>query len=166
MIGNPTPDYTYGFNINLAYKGIDLTVDMMGVYGNELYRNWGNASTYAQLNYRKDHLNRWNGERTSNWEPILDPSRAVNNLASSYFIEDGSYFRIRNVQLGYSFNKSLLNKMHLKSLRIYANIQNLKTWHKNSGYTPEIGGSALAFGIDGGGYPMPAVYTFGVNLSF
>lgn len=166
MIGNPTPDFTYGFNINFSYKGLDLTVDMMGVYGNELYRDWGNASTYAQLNYRKDHLNRWNGEGTSNWEPILDPARAVNNLASSYFIEDGSFFRIRNVQLGYSFDKSLLNKIHLKSLRVYTNIQNLKTWHKNSGYTPEIGGSALAFGIDNGGYPMPAIYTFGVNLSF
>ena len=166
MIGNPTPDLTYGFNINFSYKGLDLTVDMMGVYGNELYRDWGNASTYAQLNYRKDHLNRWNGEGTSNWEPILDPARAVNNLASSYFIEDGSFFRIRNVQLGYSFDKSLLNKIHLKSLRVYTNIQNLKTWHKNSGYTPEIGGSALAFGIDNGGYPMPAIYTFGVNLSF
>ncbi|GHV40159.1 SusC/RagA family TonB-linked outer membrane protein [Bacteroidia bacterium] len=166
MIGNPTPDFTYGFNLNLSYKGIDLSVDMMGVYGNEVYRDWGNVSTYAQLNYRKDHMNRWHGEGTSNWEPILDPSRAINNLASSYFIEDGSFFRIRNVQLGYSFNRSLLNKMHLKSLRVYANIQNLKTWHKNSGYTPEIGGSALAFGIDGGGYPMPAIYTFGVNLSF
>lgn len=166
MIGNPTPDFTYGFNLNLSYKGIDLSVDMMGVYGNEVYRDWGNVSTYAQLNYRKDHMNRWHGEGTSNWEPILDPSRAINNLASSYFIEDGSFFRIRNVQLGYSFNRSLLNKMHLKSLRVYTNIQNLKTWHKNSGYTPEIGGSALAFGIDGGGYPMPAIYTFGVNLSF
>lgn len=166
MIGNPTPDFTYGFNLNLSYKGIDFSVDMMGVYGNEVYRDWGNVSTYAQLNYRKDHMNRWHGEGTSNWEPILDPSRAINNLASSYFIEDGSFFRIRNVQLGYSFNRSLLNKMHLKSLRVYTNIQNLKTWHKNSGYTPEIGGSALAFGIDGGGYPMPAIYTFGVNLSF
>ncbi|NDV82084.1 TonB-dependent receptor [Bacteroides sp. 51] len=166
MIGNPTPDLTYGFNINLAYKGIDLTVDMMGVYGNEVYRNWGNASTYAQLNYRKDHMNRWHGEGTSNWEPILDPSRAVNNLASSYFVEDGSFFRIRNIQLGYTFDKSLLSKLYLKSLRVYANVQNLKTWHKNSGYTPEVGGSALAFGIDSGGYPMPAIYTFGINLSF
>lgn len=166
MIGNPTPDLTYGANINLSYKGLDLSIDMMGVYGNEVYRNWGNASTFAQLNYRTAHLNRWHGEGTSNWEPILDPSRSVNNLASSYFIEDGSFFRIRNVQLGYSFDKSVLSKLYLHSLRVYANVQNLKTWHKNSGYTPEVGGNALSFGFDSGGYPMPVVYSLGFNLSF
>jgi hypothetical protein len=166
MIGNPTPDFTYGINANLTYKGISLSIDMMGVYGNEIYRNWGNASTYAQLNYRKAHLNRWHGEGTSNWEPVLDPSRTVNNQASSYFVEDGSFFRIRNIELGYTFNKSLLSEIYLQSLRIYGNIQNLKTWHKNSGYTPEIGGNALTFGVDEGGYPMPAIYTVGFNLSF
>ena len=165
MIGNPTPDCIYGFNINLGYKGLDLGIDLMGVYGNEIYRNWG-TSTYAQLNYQERHLNRWNGKGTSNWEPILDPSRAINNMPSSYFIEDGSFFRIRNIQLGYTFSPALLSKIYLKSLRVYANVQNLKTWHKNSGYTPEIGGSALSFGIDDGGYPMPAIYTLGVNLSF
>jgi hypothetical protein len=87
-------------------------------------------------------------------------------VASSYFIEDGSFFRIRNIQLGYTFDASLLSKIHLQSLRIYANVQNLQTWHKNSGYTPEIGGSALSFGVDSGGYPMPAIYTLGINLSF
>ncbi|KAA6352376.1 TonB-dependent receptor SusC [termite gut metagenome] len=166
MIGNPTPDFTYGINASLTYKRISLSIDMMGVYGNEIYRNWGNASTYAQLNYRKAHLNRWHGEGTSNWEPVLDPSRTVNNLASSYFVEDGSFFRIRNIELGYTFNKSLLSKIYLQSLRIYGNVQNLKTWHKNSGYTPEIGGNALTFGVDEGGYPMPAIYTVGFNLSF
>jgi hypothetical protein len=165
MIGNPTPDRIYGFNINLGYKGLDLGIDLMGVYGNEIYRDWG-LSTYAQLNYQERHLNRWHGEGTSNVEPILDPTRAINNRASSYFIEDGSFFRIRNIQLGYTFSPALLSKIYLKSLRVYANVQNLKTWHKNSGYTPEIGGSALAFGIDNGGYPMPAVYTLGINLSF
>lgn len=166
MIGNPTPDLTYGFNLTLSYKSIDLGIDAMGLYGNELYRDWGNASTFAQLNYRRAHMNRWHGEGTSNWEPVLEPSRAINNLPSSYFIEDGSFFRLRNIQLGYTFSKSLLEKMHLKSLRLYANVQNLKTWHKNSGYTPEIGGSALSFGIDGGGYPMPAIYTLGANITF
>lgn len=165
MIGNPTPDFTYGFNINLGYGGIDLSMDFMGVYGNEIYRDWG-TSTYAQLNYQERHLDRWHGKGTSNWEPILDPSRSVNNVASSYFVEDGSFFRVRNIQLGYTFPKSILQKIHLQSLRIFANAQNLKTWHKNSGYTPEVGGSALKFGIDGGGYPMPAIYTFGINLSF
>ena len=91
MIGNPTPDFTYGFNVNLGWKNLDLTVDMMGVYGNEIYRNWG-SSSYAQLNYRTEQLNRWHGEGTSNWEPLLDPSHKINQEASTYFIEDGSFF--------------------------------------------------------------------------
>lgn len=165
MIGNPTPDFTYGFNVNLEWKNLDLTVDMMGVYGNEIYRNWG-SSSYAQLNYRTEQLNRWHGEGTSNWEPLLDPSHKINQEASTYFIEDGSFFRIRNIELGYNFDKRLLNRIKVQSLRLYTNVQNPKTWSRNGGYTPEVGGSAISFGIDGGGYPMPTVYTIGFNLTF
>ena len=165
MIGNPTPDFTYGFNVGLGWKNFDLNVDMMGVYGNEIYRDWG-SSSYAQLNYRIEQLDRWHGEGTSNWEPLLDPSHKINQEASTYFIEDGSFFRIRNIELGYRFDKSLLNRIKVQALRVYANVQNPKTWSKNGGYTPEIGGSAISFGIDGGGYPMPTVYTIGFNLTF
>jgi hypothetical protein len=111
-------------------------------------------------------MGRWNGEGTSNWEPILEPGRAINRAYSSYFIEDASFFRIRNLQLGYTFSPSLLKKIYLKSLRVYGNVENLKTWSKNSGYTPEIGGTAVKSGVDTGTYPMPAVYTFGVNITF
>ena len=165
MIGNPTPDFTYGFNVNLGWKNLDLTVDMMGVYGNEIYRNWG-SSSYAQLNYRTEQLNRWHGEGTSNWEPLLDPSHKINQEASTYFIEDGSFFRIRNIELGYNFDKRLLNRIKVQSLRLYTNVQNPKTWSRNGGYTPEVGGSAISFGIDGVGYPMPTVYKIGFNLTF
>lgn len=164
-IGNPTPDFTYGFNVNLNYKNFDLGIDMMGVYGNEIFRTWDDP-TYAQLNYLTSRMDRWNGEGTSNWEPILDPSRSINLVNSDYFLEDGSFFRIRNVQLGYTFNPTMLEKIYIKSLRLYANVQNLKTWSKNTGYTPEIGGSAISFGVDGGTYPMPMIYTFGLNLTF
>lgn len=165
MIGNPTPDFTYGFNVNLGWKNFDLSVDMMGVYGNEIYRDWG-SSSYAQLNYRTEQLSRWHGEGTSNWEPLLDPSHKINQEASTYLIEDGSFFRIRNIELGYTFDKHLLSRIKMQTLRIYANVQNPKTWSRNGGYTPEIGGSAISFGIDNGGYPMPTVYTVGVNLTF
>lgn len=167
-IGNPTPDFTYGFNINFGYKGFDLSIDMMGVYGNEIYRNW-DANQYAQFNYLTDRMDRWNGEGTSNWEPILNPERALNMYPSNYYIEDGSFFRIKNIQLGYTFSPELLRKIYLKSLRIYGNIENLKTWSRNSSYSPEFGGSALSFGIDKGAdsaYPMPAIYTFGLNITF
>ncbi len=165
MIGNPTPDFTYGFNLGLEYKGFDVSVDFMGVYGNEIYRNW-DQSAFAQYNYRSDKMNRWRGEGTSNWEPILDSSRSINREASSYFIEDGSFFRVKNIQFGYSFNKKLLSKVHIKNLRLFANIDNLKTWSKNTGYTPEIGGSSTEFGVDNGTYPVPTIYTFGFNLTF
>ena len=165
MIGKPHPDLTYGFNFTLDYKGIDLSADLMGVYGNEIYRDW-DVSSFAQFNYLTKRMGRWNGEGTSNWEPILEPGRAVNRAFSSYFIEDGSFFRIRNVQLGYTLNSTFLQKIHLKTLRVYANIENLKTWSKNTGYTPEIGGSSIKSGVDTGTYPMPAVYTFGLNLTF
>ncbi len=166
MIGNPTPDFTYGYSVNLQYKNFDLGVDFQGVYGNEIF-NTGFLSAFAQYNYNTKRLGRWHGEGTSNWEPILDSSRSIQMENSSYYIEDGSYLRVKNIQLGYSFNERLLKKIRLKALRIYFNIDNLKTWAHNTGYTPEIGGSALAFGIDTGAtYPMPTTYTFGLNVSF
>ncbi len=164
-IGNPTPDFTYGFALNINYQNFDLNIDMMGVYGNEIYRAWGESS-YAQLNYLSNRLDRWNGEGTSNWEPILDPSRAINRENSDYFIEDGSFFRIRNIQLGYNISKTFIKKINAEKIRFFINIQNPKTWSNNTGYTPEIGGSALSFGIDSGSYPMPVITTLGFNVTF
>ncbi|MEP7252440.1 MAG: TonB-dependent receptor [Ginsengibacter sp.] len=165
VIGNPTPDFTYGGSISFAYKGIDLGIDMQGVYGNEIYRAW-NQGTFADFNYLTGRLDRWTGPGTSNWEPILSTKRAVNYQNSNYWIEDGSFFRIRNLQLGYTFGQNMLGKAKIKSLRIYANAQNLATFANNTGYTPEIGGNATSFGIDNGTYPVPAVYSIGINLNF
>ena len=165
VIGNPTPDFTYGGSINLTYKGLDLGIDLQGVYGNEIYRAW-NQGTFADFNYLSERAGRWNGEGTSNWEPILSTKRANNYQNSSYWIEDGSFFRIRNLQLGYRFGTDVLSKARIKSLRIYVNAQNLATFTNSSGYTPEIGGTPTSFGIDNGTYPVPAVYTFGLNLNF
>jgi Outer membrane receptor proteins, mostly Fe transport len=165
MIGNPTPDFTYGVSLGLSYKNFDLTVDMMGQNGNEIYRTWDNYN-WSQFNYMAARVNRWHGEGTSNSEPLLNTKHTINNLNSDYYIENGSFIKIRNIQLAYSFDKALLNKVHLKALKIYANAQNPKIWKNNTGYTPEIGGTATAFGIDNGTYPVPAIYTFGFNLSF
>src|SRR5699024_9658289 len=99
MIGNNTHVFTYGFSLIFTYKNFDIGTDFMGVYGNEIFRNW-NRNAFAQFNFLEDRLNRWHGEGTSNWEPIMDSGRADNRLASTYYIEDGSFFRLRNVQLG------------------------------------------------------------------
>lgn len=166
IIGNPTPDFTYGINLGLNYRNWYFNADFQGVYGNEVWRGWGNGSSYAQFNYRKDRLQGWNGAGTSNWEPIVNDGNGYNQTPSTYMIEDGSYFRIRNVQLGYNFNKDFANQIGLSSLKIYVNAQNLYTWKNNSGFTPEAGGTPTEFGVDGGGYPLPLIATMGVNVSF
>jgi TonB-linked SusC/RagA family outer membrane protein len=165
-IGNPTPKFTYGFSFSVTYKGFDAGMDFQGVSGNQIFRNWGNGVGYARLNYRAARLNRWHGEGTSNWEPWVNDNSTASFLNSSYMIESGTYLRIRNAQIGYTFNQSMLAKAKIKSLRIYVSGQNLKTFKHNSGYTPEFGGSALQFGVDAGSYPVPAIYTAGLNVSF
>ncbi len=164
-IGNPTSDFIYGFSGTLNYKGFDLVVDFQGVYGNEVWRNWGNGASFAVFNYRDARLGRWTGGGSSNWEPKIG-NDAINNLPSSYMIEDGSYIRLRNVQLGYNFNHKTLSKVGISSLRFYVSGQNLVTWKHNSGFTPEAGGSATQFGVDNGGYPVPTVTTAGFNITF
>jgi TonB-linked SusC/RagA family outer membrane protein len=166
-IGNPTPDFAYGGTISVNYKGFDLGIDVGGVYGNEIYRNWGGTeSPFQRVNYAAFKINRWHGEGTSNWDPILGQDHRINYESSTYGIEDGSYFRIRNLQLGYNFNPSSLVKYHVKNIRLFANVQNLKTWKNNLGYTPEFGGSAISFGVDNAGGALPMVTTFGINVSF
>ena len=165
MIGNPTPKVTYGFSLGVDYKNWSLGIDMMGQGGNKIFRTWDNYN-FAQFNYLEQRLERWHGEGTSNTQPLLNTKHSINNLNSDYYIENGSFFRIRNVQLAYTFDKSLIAKIRLQALKVYVNIQNLKTWKHNTGYTPELGGTATAFGVDNGSYPVPAVYTFGINLTF
>lgn len=166
-IGNPTPDFTYGGSINLQYKGFDLGVDVGGVYGNEVFRTWGaTESPYQRINYPAFKINRWHGEGTSNWDPILGQDHRINYESSTYAIEDGSYFRIRNLQVGYNFGQNIASKIKARNIRLFANVQNLKTFKHNSGYTPEFGGSATAFGVDYAGGAIPRVTTFGVNVTF
>lgn len=167
FIGNPTPDFAYGASINLGYKGLSLGIDIVGVYGNEIFRTWGSLeSPFQRVNYSGDKINRWHGEGTSNWVPLVSQGDRFNFNGSTYNIEDGSYFRIRNIQLGYSFNKSLVSQWKIRDLRVFANVQNLKTWKNNYGYTAEFGGGATAFGYDNAGGAIPVVTTFGLNVTF
>jgi len=167
VIGNPTPDFTYGASLNVSYKGLSLGVDIVGVYGNEIFRTWGSLeSPFQRVNYSGDKVDRWNGPGTSNWVPIISQADRFNYNGSTYNIEDGSYVRIRNIQLGYSFNKAAISRLKLKDLRIFANVQNLKTFKHNYGYTTDYGGDATAFGFDNAGGAIPVVTTFGLNLSF
>jgi len=166
-IGNPTPKFTYGFSGNINYKGFDLGIEFQGVYGNKVWRAWGNEGNGVNTyNFREARLGRWTGLNTSNWEPRESTTSGWNSINSSYFIEDGSYLRIRNVELGYAVPPGFSKKMEISNLRLYVNVQNLKTWKQNSGFTPEAGGSALSSGIDYGGYPIPSIFSAGFNLTF
>jgi TonB-linked SusC/RagA family outer membrane protein len=167
IIGNPTPDFTYGGTINLTYKGLSLGVDLNGVYGNEIFRTWGSLeSPFQRVNYAGFQTGAWNGPGTSNWVPLLSQADRFNYNGSTYNIEDGSYFRIRNLQLGYSFDRALISRLKVTSLRVYANVQNLKTFKNNYGYTAEYGGDATAFGFDNAGGALPMVSTIGLNVTF
>lgn len=165
MIGNPTPDFYYGLSLGARFKNFDMQFEFQGLYGNEIMRTW-NQNQFATYNFLQDRLQRWNGVGTSNWEPILDEGRANNRQYSTYFIEDGSFFRLRDITLSYLFSEEALRSMRLKNLRVFLNAQNVFTLSNNTGFTPEIGGSAISFGIDNGTYPVPAIYTLGLSLNF
>lgn len=167
VIGNPSPDFIYGGNITLKYKRWNMGVDLGGVYGNEIFRTWGSLeSPFQRVNYAAFKVNRWHGPGTSNWEPIISQADRFNYNGSTYNIEDGSYFRIRNLQVGYDFDPKLLSRAKIKGLRLFANVQNLKTWKHNLGYTAEYGGSATGFGFDFAGGAIPRITTFGLNVTF
>lgn len=167
VIGNPSPKFIYGGSAGVNYKRFSLSVDVNGVYGNDIFRVWGSLeSPFQRVNYAQFMVNRWHGPGTSNWVPIISQADRFNYNGSTYNIEDGSYFRIRNLQLGYNFNPAMLSRAHIQNLHLFANVQNLKTWKHNYGYTAEFGGSATAFGFDEAGGAIPRVITFGLNVTF
>jgi TonB-linked SusC/RagA family outer membrane protein len=165
-LGNPFPNFNYGLNLSFSYKKFDAMIEGQGVAGNYVYTQRRMAS-FAIVNYESNRLNAWSGPGTSNVEPILDNTRANNQLFSSYYLEPGDYFRLRTVQLGYTVDTKALTKIGMKSLRLYVSGQNIKTWSKTTGYTPEAPLSPiLGAGADNGLFPLPAIYTFGINATF
>jgi len=166
FIGSTIPTLTYGMNLYGSYKNFDLSIDFNGVYGNQII-NTKKLPSYAQFNFYSTALNRWHGEGTSTVEPILETSRGSNFLPSTNLLESGSYLRLRSVQFGYNINANKLKNVGISRFRIYANAQNLLTFKKNSGYTPEIGGGILDGAVDNGGtYPIPSTYSAGISVNF
>lgn len=165
-LGSPFPDFNYGINLSLGFKNFDAILEGQGVAGNHVYTQ-RRTQNFAVLNYESNRANAWTAPGTNNVEPVLDNTRGNNFLFSSYFLEPGDYFRLRTVQLGYTFNKAHLAKAGLKSLRLFLSGQNIHTFSKTTGYTPEAPlGNILGAGADNGIYPVPAVYTFGINATF
>jgi TonB-linked SusC/RagA family outer membrane protein len=166
-LGNPNPKYTYGINTNWSYMNFDLTLDFQGVAGVKVY-NANLGYRFGNENFTEDfYKNRWHGEGTSNFYPSANIGGGNNYVPNSFYVEDGSYFRIRNMQLGYTLPAGLAQRIHAKSLRAYVNAQNAFNFFKYNGFSPEIsGGSPISRGIDVSVYPLSATYNFGVNVSF
>ena len=165
-IGNPNPDFTYGVNNTLAFHGLDLTLFLQGSQGNDVYnlnRVYTEGGLTSNGNSSTRVLGRWTGPNTSTDVPRAIAGDPNQNLrVSSYFVEDGSYLRIKNLTLGYSLPKTLLSRVATQNLRVYVTAQNLLTLTKYSGFDPELGGS----GIDRGIYPQSRVFLAGVNIGF
>ncbi len=164
-LGSPIPDFIYGFTLGAAYKGIDFSIDFNGVSGNKII-NAKKIARFGTYNFETSFLDRWNGEGTSNSEPRIT-NGGVNYNVSDRFIEDGSFMRLRNLQIGYTLPQQLTRRLSISRLRIYANGTNLVTWSDYSGYTPEISsGSVINVGIDDGIYPIARTITGGINITF
>lgn len=165
-LGTPFPVYNFGGNINLGYKDFDFQIELQGVAGNKIYTQ-RRISNFAVLNYEANRLDAWTAPGTSNIEPIMDNRRGNNYLFSSYYLEPADYLRIRTLQVGYTLNSNLMKRFHLSAARVYLSGQNIANWSKVTGYSPEAQiGSIIGGGADNGAYPVPAIYSFGLNLTF
>lgn len=170
MIGNPIPDVIYGINIGAAWKGFDISIQLGGTLGNEIF-NAMRLYTYSLTditNKDKALLNYWTPTRTNTDIPRLAAADYNNNnRLSDRYVENGSYLRLRNVQVGYTLPSEWVKKMMLQKIRVYVSAQNLFTISGYSGIDPEVGQSAsLSRGIDYGIYPQSRVITGGINVTF
>lgn len=170
-IGNAFPDLMVGLNIQLGYKNFDLVSNFYGTFGNDVYNSAKGGfygGTYGQNVYADAYDKAWRGEGSSNYYPRLSLNDLNNNFktVSSFFIEDGSYFRCKLLQLGYTLPKTMTKGI---GIRFSASAQNLFTITNYSGMDPEraaIGESVLEAGIDNIAYPNPRTFLFGVNINF
>ena len=170
-IGNPNPDFTYGLNLELKYKNWDFSMFLYGSQGNDIWNNvkwftdfyssFGGAKSATAL------YDSWTPENTNASAPIQQTvgSFSLADVPNSYFVEDGSYLRAKQIQLGYTLPTSLLNTIKISKLRLYVQVANAFTITGYSGIDPEISGGSVNFGIDEGAYPNQKQLIFGLNAS-
>ena len=164
-LGSPIPKFIFGLNLAMNYKEFDFSADFQGQTGNKIL-NGKEIVRPDPYNFEAHVMNRWTGPGTSNSEP--KPSfGGYNYIPSDKFIQDGSFFRLRTLTLGYTVPATFSNKYLIKQMRVYLKGTNLFTLTKFTGYTPEIASQDVLFnGIDMGTYPIASEYTLGINLTF
>jgi hypothetical protein len=164
-IGDPIADITMGMNFSFNYKAFDFNAYAFASLGNEIVRSYErNLPLTNRLSYV---LDRWTGPGTSNTSPRVTTGATGNTLFSDFYVEDGSFLRLQNIQLGYTFDADQLEKLQFDTVRFYVSASNLFTLTKYKGYDPTTSnGSPIGGGIDQGFYPNPKTFLFGVNLNF
>lgn len=164
-IGNGTPDWTFGLNLNAEWKGFDLNLFFQGVHGADVFDATYRTDVYSG-NFPSWMLGRWCGEGTSNKYPRLASGDNTNWQVSDIYVYDGSYFRFKNLVIGYTLPQALTRKVAVQNLRFYFQAENLCTWTKYHGYDPEISSGATSLGVDRGIYPQARTLTIGAQISF
>ena len=169
MIGDPNPDFTAGLNFWMAWKGFDFNISGYGAFGQQIAKSYRSFADSQRDNFTTDVFNTWQGEGTSNKLPILTygSNRNWQNISDIY-IENGDYFKISNVTIGYDFRR-LINMKYISKARLYFSAQNLLTITGYSGMDPEMGKGTdhdWASGIDVGFYPASRIFLIGVNIQF
>ena len=165
FLGSSIPKYTFGLTLNAAYKGFDIMIFGQGAAGNKIFQGLRRLDI-EYSNYQSTAMSRWTGEGTSNDYPRLTANDANGNFGSmsNFYLEKGDYFRLKQVQLGYTINSELLKKIDISRLRVYLQSENLFTFTGYTGYDPEIGGGVS--GIDKGFYPQARSFIAGLQLQF
>ncbi|WP_418509847.1 SusC/RagA family TonB-linked outer membrane protein [Corallibacter sp.] len=172
FIGNPHPDFTYGFSNTFKYKNIDLSIFVQGSYGNDilnLTKRSGTTNSLLYQNQLAEAIDFWSPNNPTASYPRPVSGENTNTFISDRYIEDGSYLRIQNVTLGYNLPNDLISRINISKLRIYASGQNLFTFTDYSGYDPEVGSTnqnILLSGIDNGRYPSSRTISLGLNVEF
>lgn len=178
FIGSPHPDFTYGVNISLGYKGFDMSAFFQGSQGNEIFNNekvYTDFPTFFDANRSVRVLDSWTPDNLDAQLPALSQSITNNEgSANSFFVEDGSYMRLKNLQIGYTFNQQVSSILGMDSVRLYLQGTNLFTITGYDGLDPELqprflnNGSIdnLTIGVSDNNYPLASIYSFGVNLKF
>ncbi len=166
VIGSWIPEFVYGFNANVGFKGLSLSLDFAGQTGNQIY-NGKQAIRFGTLNYEDRFNQRWTGPGTSNTDPRASTG-GINYNPSDYFIEDASFLKLRTITVSYNVPSTIIERLKLITASVYVRGTNLWNSTDYSGYTPELGGSDSAIGgiIDLGVYPTTKVISAGLNLTF
>lgn len=170
IIGNPIPKVTYGINLDVFYRDFDLSLFFQGVAGNDIFnsRKYDYYFNYSS-NMVEDVLNSWTKDNTNTYVPIakVTNNEGGNSLPSTFYVEKGDYFRLKNLQIGYTLPEKVSRQLCMERLRFYASVSNVFTITRYSGFDPEVSSNTLfARGVDQNSYPNTRTFTVGFNINF